>query len=244
MRTFALLSALVLSTIALAQPATSTAPATQPTDYEYRTPSRDGIGKWYMGREIAHVMGHEGAQWLDRPEREAEERPAILMENMDLEEDDVVADIGAGTGYFTFRIAERVPKGKVLAVDIQPEMLDLLSAEEKKRGLANVEPVLGKIDDPNLPEGAVDAVLMVDSYHEFDHPREMMQSIFRSLKPGGRVFLIEYRGEDPDVPIKPVHKMTQAQAKLEMSAVGLSHLKTLDVLPRQHLMIFEKPSKP
>lgn len=240
MRNFLPLLLLLILPATLFADAPSTAPATQP--YEFRAGSRDGIGKWYMGREIAHVMGHEGSDWLERPQREEEEQPTVLLKNMDLAKDAVVADIGAGTGYFSFRIAKMVPQGKVLSVDIQQEMLDIITDESKKQDIHNVEPVLGKIDDPKLPENMVDAVLMVDAYHEFDHPREMMDGIVKGLKPGGRVFLIEYRGEDPSVPIKPLHKMTEAQAIKEMRAEGLSHVKTLDVLPRQHIMIFEKPT--
>jgi len=212
--------------------------------YETRPGSSDGIGKWYMGREIAQVMGHQGAAWLERPEREAEEQPAKLIELMNLRPTDVVADIGAGTGYFSFRIAPKVPRGKMLAVDIQPEMLDLLKKAARQRRVKNVEPVLGKVDDPNLPDSSVDAALLVDAYHEFDHPREMMEAIVRALKPGGRVVQVEYRGEDPDVPIKPLHKMTEAQAKKEMGAVGLEHVKTYEDLPRQHVMIFRKSENP
>jgi ubiquinone/menaquinone biosynthesis C-methylase UbiE len=138
-------------------------------------------------------------------------------------------------------MAAKVPGGKVLAVDIQPEMLDLLRDASKARAVKNVEPVLGKVDDPCLPPASVDVALMVDAYHEFDHPREMMEGIVRGLKVGGRVVLVEYRAEDPDVPIKPLHKMTEAQAKKEMAAVGLQHVKTLPDLPRQHVMIFRKP---
>ena len=225
-----------------AAPAAPAQPAREPV-YEFRPPSRDGIGKFYMGREIAQVMGHQGAPWLERPEREAEERPQKLTGLMELKPSDVVADIGAGTGYFSFRIAANVPAGKVLAVDIQPEMLDLLKRAADDRGVTNVEAVLGKVDDPNLPESAVDVALMVDAYHEFDHPREMMLGIVRGLKPGGRVVLVEYRGEDPNVPIKPLHKMTEAQVKKEMAAVGLEHVKTLRDLPRQHVLIFRKPAK-
>ena len=220
----------------------ATLPSTNETAYEYRDASRDGIGKIYMGREIAQVMGHLGAGWLERPEREAEEKPTVLLDNLKLEADDVVADIGAGTGYFTFRLAERLPEGKVLAVDIQPEMLALLEEEEQKRGLKNVEPILGAVDDPKLPAAAVDLVLMVDSYHEFDHPREMMLAIMSALKPGGRVALVEYRAEDDGVNIKRLHRMTEAQAIREMTAVGLEHVETLNVLPTQHLMIFRRPA--
>ena len=208
--------------------------------YETRPASGDGIGKFYMGREIAQVMGHLGAGWLERPDREREEQPTKAVELMQLKPTDVVADIGAGTGYFSFRMAAKVPRGKVLAVDIQPEMLDLIRDAARKNGITNVEPVLGTVEDPKLPEGGVDVALMVDAYHEFDHPREMMLAIVKSLRPGGRVIDIEYRGEDPDVPIKPHHKMTEAQTIKEMAAVGLTHVKTYDDLPQQHLMVFQK----
>ena len=225
--------------------AESPAPATRPSSAEllYSTtqPSPDGIGKVYLGREIAHVMGHVGARWLERPGREEEEAPSKAIELMGLKPTDVVADIGAGTGYFSFRIAPKVPQGKVLAEDIEPAMLVDIKKNAVKAGVTNVEGILGTIEDPKLPEGGVDVVLMVDAYHEFDHPREMMQAIVKVLKPGGRVIDLEYRGEDPNVQIKPHHKMTQAQAIKEMNAVGLKHLKTYDDLPQQHLMIFEKP---
>lgn len=222
--------------------ATATKPATtQAAVYEYRPASRDGIGKFYMGREIAHFMSHRGADWLERPEREEEEKPQLLVESIGLQPTDVVADIGVGSGYFAFRIAPLVPRGKVLGVDIQQEMLDLLSQAAKERGVTNVQPVLGTTADPKLPKAGVDVVLMVDAYHEFDKPREMMAAVVESLKPGGRVVLVEYRAEDPAVPIKPLHKMTAAQAVAEMTAAGLSHVETKDVLPRQHLMIFQKP---
>lgn len=229
------LALMLLFIAATTAPTTTTAPA-----YTECAPSPDGIGKVYMGREIAHVMGHEGAEWLERPEREAEERIDLLVDNMGLKETDVVADIGAGTGRLSFLMSPKVPKGKVLAEDIQPEMLELVKKAAAEKKVTNVETVLGTIQDPMLPAGEVDAVLMVDAYHEFDHPREMMEGIVRGLKPGGRVILVEYRGEDPKVPIKPHHKMTQAQAKKEMGAVGLKHVETKDVLPWQHLMIFEK----
>ena len=195
-----------------------------------------------MGREIARVMSHEGADWLERDTREAEEAPSKAIVMMGLKPTDVVADIGAGTGYFSFRLAKKVPRGKVIAEDIDPEMIKDLQASIRKNGITNVEPTLGTETDPKLPEGAVDVVLMVDAYHEFDHPREMMEAIVKALKPGGRVIDLEYRAEDPNVPIKPHHKMTEAQAKKEMAAVGLVHVKTLHDLPQQHFMIFQKPA--
>jgi len=225
-------------------------PTTRPTSgelvYSYSTtrPSPDGIGKVYMGREIAHVMGHLGAGWLERPDREKEEAPSKAIELMGLKPTDVVADIGAGTGYFSFRIAPKVPRGKVLAEDIEPAMLEDIKRIAAKAGITNVQGVLGTIEDPKLPEAGVDVVIMVDAYHEFDHPREMMLAIIKALKPGGRVVDLEYRAEDPNVMIKPHHKMTEAQAVKEMTAVGLKHLKTYDDLPQQHLMIFQKPALP
>lgn len=232
-RIAAILALLVLVTSpALAQ-------TTRPSFYATTRPSPDGIGKVYMGREIARVMSHEGADWLERPDREQEEAPAKAIAMMELKPTDVVADIGAGTGYFSFRIAKLVPQGKVLAEDIDPQMIDDLRKTIHDEHVANVEPVLGTTTDPKLPAG-VDVVLMVDAYHEFDHPREMMEAIVRSLKPGGRVIDLEYRAEDPQVLIKPHHKMTEAQATLEMTAVGLVHVKTLDNLPQQHFLVFQK----
>jgi len=205
-------------------------------------PHPDATGKVYMGREISHVMGHRAAGWLERPEREKEEKPQLLLELLDLEPGDVVADIGAGSGYHTRRLARAVaPSGSVFAVDIQPEMLEMLSERLKEEGIENVEPVLGQIDDVKLPEGSVDLVLMVDVYHEFSHPYEMMRSISRSLKPGGRVVLVEYRGEDEWVPIKPHHKMTAAQVRKEMALHPLKWKQTVsDQLPWQHFIVFER----
>ncbi len=201
----------------------------------------DGIGKFYMGREIAHVMGHQGADWLERPERENEERPSRLVELLDLKPGDAVADIGAGTGYISWRMAQKVgPAGKVYAVDIQQEMLDLLAQKMKGRGTENVVPVLGTITNANLVPNSIDLAIMVDVYHEFSHPYEMLKSLAAALKPGGRVAFVEYRAEDLNVPIKPVHKMTEAQVTKEIVAAGLEFEKTISDLPRQHLIIARK----
>lgn len=205
--------------------------------------SLDGIGKFYMGREIAKVMGHTEALWLERPSREVTEQPKQVVDALDLKPTDVVADIGAGTGYFSFRISPRVPEGKVLAVDIQPEMIDIMNFLKKENNVTNVEPILGSVTDPNLPDESVDLALMVDAYHEFEYPREVMEGVVRSLKPGGRVVLVEYRRENPFIPIKALHKMTQNQARKEMKAVGLQWLETKSFLPEQHLMVFEKPKE-
>lgn len=204
--------------------------------------SPDGIGKFHMGREIAKVMGHTGAGWLERPSRETQEQPQRIINALDLKPTDVVADIGAGTGYLSFRISPLVPQGKVLAVDVQPEMLDMIDFVGQARNITNVEPVLGKVTDPNLPAVSIDLAIMVDAYHEFSHPREMMTAVVRALKPKGRVVLVEYRQENPFVLIKPLHKMTQKQVRKEMQAVGLDWCETKTVLPQQHLMIFEKQS--
>jgi len=209
-------------------------------DYEMREPSRDGTGKIYMGREISLVMGHTGIDWLERASRTNEENPDRAVQGLDLKKDAVVADIGSGSGYYTFRIAPLVPEGKVIGVDIQPEMVAFLYQKSQKLGVGNVESHLGKVDNIQLPQESVDAVILVDAYHEFSHPNEMMQSVYHALKKGGQVYLLEYRAEDDNVPIKPLHKMTQAQAIKEMQAVGLKHVRTDDFLPWQHFMVFEK----
>lgn len=201
----------------------------------------NGIGKFYMGREIAHVMGHQAADWLERPEREKEERPDLLIESLKLKPGDVVADIGAGTGYYSWRAAQKAgEKGLVYAVEIQQEMLDLLAARMAERKITNVKGVLGTITDPKLSSNSVDLVLMVDVYHEFDHPFEMMQAICKSLKPGGRVAFVEFRAEDPKVPIKEVHKMSEAQVRKEMTVHPLEWVETINVLPWQHIIVFRK----
>jgi ubiquinone/menaquinone biosynthesis C-methylase UbiE len=210
--------------------------------YQRRPPQDpNGIGKYYMNRQIAHVMGHEGSSWLERPDRQQEEGTDILLQELALKPTDVVADIGAGTGFFTFRMSPLVPQGKVLAVDIQPEMIDALKANKGRFNAPNVEPVLGTIDNPNLPANAVDLVLIVDAYHEFDHPREMMRAIGKALKPGGRLALVEYRAEDPDVPIKRIHRMSEEQARREVEAAGLRFEENRKSLPQQHLLLFRKP---
>jgi ubiquinone/menaquinone biosynthesis C-methylase UbiE len=224
-------------------PATGTAGAEAPGPYRYGKASRDGTGKFFMGREISHVMGHLGAGWLERPQREREERTDLLVDNLPLAPDSRVADIGAGTGYFSFRIAERVPEGEVLAVDIQPEMLALVEARTAGGDASNVRTVLGTETDPNLPTAAVDLILLVDAWHEFSHPLEMGRAMARALRPGGRLVLVEYRGEDPSVPIKPLHKMTEAQARSEMESLGLRWERTEGFLPQQHFMVFVKPAR-
>ena len=213
-----------------------------PKSFEYKTkePGRGGSGKVYMDREISLVMGHEAINWLERDNREDEEASSKAVKGLELKSNAVVADIGSGSGYYTFRITPLVPKGKVIGVDIQPEMVTFLRQKAAKLKVANVESHLGKINTVQLPAASVDAVILVDAYHEFSHPNEMMQSIVYALKPGGRVYLLEYRAEDPEVPIKTLHKMSEAQSVKEMKAVGLRHLRTESFLPWQHFMIYEK----
>lgn len=199
-----------------------------------------GIGKWYMGREIANVMGFQGMGWLDRPEREEEENTGKLLRNMDIHDGDIIADIGAGSGYHVFKMAPIARKGFIYAIDIQDEMLAELRKKKENGKSINVEIVKGSDKSVNLLENSVDKVLMVDVYHEFNHPFEMMASIKKALKPGGKIFLIEYRGEDDRVPIKKVHKMTKEQAVKELQAAGMKLERNIGNLPWQHCMVFEK----
>lgn len=200
--------------------------------------TRDGIGKAILGREISQFMGHLGAEWLERPQREQEERTDLLAGMLPIEPDTIIADIGAGSGYFTSRLAPRVPKGAILATDIQPEMLTMLKDRVAKEGLTNVKTVLGRVDDTGLDDDSVDLILLVDVYHEFDHPWEMLQSMRRALKDEGLVAVVEYRANDPTVPIKPLHTMTSEQVQLEFELAGYV-LKSIQTdLPRQRLFLF------
>jgi ubiquinone/menaquinone biosynthesis C-methylase UbiE len=208
--------------------------------YFYQPPTRDGTGKIYMEREIARVMGHQATGWLERPNRYREERADLLLQSLQLKPTDVVADIGAGSGYFTFRISPKVPQGQVLAVDVQEEMIVMLKQKREERNTLNVTPILATPRNPNLPPGSIDIALIVDAYHEFSFPKEMMEHIVTALKPDGRVVLVEYRGEDPGIAIKPLHKMTEQQAVYEMNAAGLRLAENKKVLPQQHFMVFVK----
>lgn len=211
------------------------------TDYTFKKGSYDGIGKWYMGREIAHVMGHQGIGWLERANREEEEGVSLLLANMANKPGEIIADIGAGSGYHAKKMAAQVgATGKVYAVDIQPEMLNYIEKTAKKAGLQNIELVLGTVSGTNLPAQSVDKILLVDVYHEFDFPKEMASSMLNALKPGGKLYLIEYRAEDPDVPIKPLHKMTEKQAVMELAAAGFKFVENMPNLPWQHCMVFTR----
>ena len=201
----------------------------------------NGIGKFFMGREIAHVMGHQAADWLERPEREEEEKTDLMIESLKFREGEIVADIGCGSGYIARRIAKKVgATGLVYGVDIQQEMLDLLAKRMAMFRIGNVKPILGEIKDPKLPPESCDTMILVDVYHEFDFPFEMIAGMIRGLKKGGRIVFVEFRGEDASVPIKLVHKMTEAQVKKEMSLQPLEWVETIDKLPWQHIIVFRK----
>ena len=208
--------------------------------YFFKEGDFNGIGKWYMGREIAYVMGYQGIGWLERSEREKEENVSKLIKNMRIKSNDVIADIGAGSGYHTFRMASLAPNGLVYAVDIQTEMLMAIENKKTFSEISNVETILGTEKSVQLPENSVDKILMVDVYHEFSFPLEMIFSMKNALKSNGELFLIEYRAEDPLVPIKRIHKMSQKQAVKEMEAAGFKLRKNIENLPWQHCMIFVK----
>jgi SAM-dependent methyltransferase len=237
-RRLAAWAAAALLALALA-PAAAQAPAERYT----RVPAgADGIGKRYMGRDIAGVMGWQGAGWLEREEREREERTDLLLAALPLRPGMVVADIGAGTGYLARRMAPAVvPGGQVLAVDVQPEMLRLLQAMVRQTGLAQIRPLLGTEDDVKLAPASVDLAIMVDVYHELAYPYEMLASITRALKPGGLLVFVEYRAEDPAVPIKALHKMSEAQVRREAAVHALVWERTVGTLPWQHMLFFRKP---
>ncbi len=208
--------------------------------YTYKTPHRDGTGKVYMGREIAHVMSAAGGDWLERTSRQQEEDANAAIQKLSLNLNSVVADIGAGTGYYTFRIAPKLPQGNVYAVEVQPEFIRLLEERKTKNGITNVTVVKGSAQAPNLPEASVDLAIMVDVYHELEFPHEMLQSIHKALKPGGKLLLLEYRSEDPSIPIKELHKMSVAQANRELSANGFTLDKLETFLPIQHFLLYKK----
>ena len=208
--------------------------------YTFKRGDYNGIGKWYMGREIAYVMGFQGIGWLERSEREKEENVSSLIKNMKIKSNEVIADIGAGSGYHAFRIASLVTNGLVYAVDIQPEMLMAIEKTKEFRKVENIKTILGTEKTVELPKNSVDKILMVDVYHEFSFPVEMINSIKNALKPNGELFLIEYRAEDLKVPIKRIHKMTEEQAVKEMKAAGLFLKENIDNLPWQHCMVFIK----
>lgn len=195
-------------------------------------------------RRIAPAMSYVYADWLTRPEREREEQPDRVVASLRIPRGSTVIDLGAGVGYFTWRLAKRVgPDGKVIAVDIQPEMLDMLAKNMSKRGIGNVDVVLGTESDPRLPEGVAELALLVDVYHELADPIATMGHVLRALKPGGRLVVVEYRKEDPWIPIHPLHKMTVDEVRQEIEPMGFAFVEVLEFLPSQHIVVFARPSE-
>jgi len=235
---------IALLTVALLLPVSAQDKLQPPTGAYEKREEHDinGIGVFYLGREIAHVMGHQAADWLERPEREEEERSDLMVDSLKFHPGEVVADIGCGSGYISRKIAKKItPGGFVYGVDIQQEMLDLLAKRMAMFRIGNVKPILGAETDPKVPAASCDTMIMVDVYHELDHPWEMVRNMIAGLKPGGRLVFVEYRKEDPSVPIKEVHKMSVDQVKKEMAIQPeLEFVESLEVLPRQHIITFRK----
>ncbi len=209
-------------------------------EYTFSTTTADGTGKYFMGREIAQVMGPGGIDWLERPERLKEENTGLVIKKLNLKASSIVADIGAGSGYYSFRIAPEVPEGKIYAVEVQQEMIDFLEKKKRETGTKNLKVIRGSTININLPPGELDIAIMVDVYHELISPKEIVQSIARSLKPDGKIILIEYRGEDPQIPIKALHKTSIRQLTREFNKMGFTLFYSKDFLPMQHFIVFQK----
>jgi ubiquinone/menaquinone biosynthesis C-methylase UbiE len=226
---FILFSILIFSTSLMAQ-----------ERYKLKSGDQNGINKWYMGRQIAQVMSHYGIDWLERAEREMEENTTQLLKNLSLKPGMIVADIGAGSGYHSALLSKMVGNGKIFAVDVEPEMVAYLNTRIKQEKLSRIEPVLSTETNVALPENTVDIILLVDVYHEFSYPYEMALSMRSALKSGGKLILVEFRAEDPTVPIKTIHKMSEKQSVKELKAAGFIFEKNMDNLPWQHCMVFTK----
>jgi len=207
-------------------------------NYTYKSPSRDGIGKIYLGREISKIMGHQGVEWLERNSREIEEKPLKVIKNLNLKSSNIVADFGCGSGYFTRLIAPKC--SLVYAIDIQKEMHEINNSILKKDNINNVKFILGENKETNLPKNKIDLLIMVDVYHELEFPYEIMSNIYNILKQNGKVIFVEYKGEDKKLMIKPLHKMTLNQIIIEIRNVGFKFEKNIESLPRQHMLIFSK----
>ena len=207
-------------------------------DYMFKKPSRDGIGKFYKGREISKVMGHFGAAWLERESRSVEENPKLAVKLLNLKKNMIVADFGAGTGYFTSHLAEQC--SLVFAVDIQPEMIELNKKNMRSKNLKNIQYILNTPKKTMLPINSVDLILLVDVYHELEFPFEVLNDMKKALKPNGLIVLLEFRAEDPRVPIKPLHKMSVSQISKEMNFIGLELFRNIQKLPRQHMLFFKQ----
>ncbi len=236
-RTQQLTAFLLLACLSACGPGT----ADDGSPYTFDVPTEHGIGKTFHGREIARVEGH--ADHLDRPTRALSELPERVLDVMALRPDESIADVGAGTGFFTFRLARRVPSGEVFAIDIDSDMLALISLRADSMGVSNVRPIKGTEQSPELPPQSADAVLIVDSYHEFSYPAEMLAGLREGLRDGGRLFLVEYRGEDDTLPVDRLHRMTEAQVRTEVEAAGFRFVTNHAVLPQQHLLVFERTDR-
>ncbi|MCX6299923.1 MAG: class I SAM-dependent methyltransferase [Bacteroidetes bacterium] len=208
--------------------------------YKIKTGDPNGINKWYMGRQIAQVMSHYGIDWLERKEREMEENTSLLLKNLAVNPGMIIADIGAGSGYYSALLSKMVGSGKVFAVDVEPEMIAYLNERIKQEKLSHIVPILSTEQKVSLPDNSIDMMLLVDVYHEFSYPYEMTVSMLAALKPGGKLVLVEFRSEDPTVPIKAIHKMSEAQAIKEFKAAGFAFDKNINNLPWQHCMVFTK----
>jgi precorrin-6B methylase 2 len=241
MKIYLIATLLYISAAANGQPSTGKLSDTDnDTTYIYRSGTRDGTGKYFMGREIARVMSAAGSDWLERPQRPQQENTAFAISSMQLKPGHVVADIGAGTGYYTFKIAALVPDGKVYAVELQDELIKYLNNRKTTLKTPNVEVIKGDTANVNLPDTLIDLAIMVDVYHELAWPKEVIRSVSKSLKPTGKILLMEYKGEDPAVQIKPVHKMTVAQIDKEMRSHGFERSFNGDFLPIQHFLLYKK----
>jgi FkbM family methyltransferase len=208
--------------------------------YKIKTGDPNGINKWYMGRQIAQVMSHYGIDWLERKERETEENTSLLLKNLAIKPGMIIADIGAGSGYYSALLSKMVGSGKVYAVDVEPEMIAYLNERIKQEKLSHIVPILSTEQKLSLSENSIDMMLLVDVYHEFSYPYEMTVSMLAALKPGGKLVLVEFRSEDPTVPIKTIHKMSEVQAIKEFKAAGFAFDKNINNLPWQHCMVFTK----
>jgi FkbM family methyltransferase len=208
--------------------------------YKIKKGDPNGINKWYMGRQIAQVMSHFGIDWLERKEREIEENSSLLLKNLAVKPGMLIADIGAGSGFHSALLSKMVGNGKVFAVDVEPEMIAYLNARIQRENLSRIVPVLCTERNVTLPENTIDLILLVDVYHEFSYPYEMALSMFNVLKPGGKLVLVEFRAEDATVPIKTIHKMSEAQAIKEIKIAGFTFEKNISNLPWQHFLVFTK----
>jgi protein-L-isoaspartate O-methyltransferase len=208
--------------------------------YKIKAGDPNGINKWYKGRQIAQVMSHFGIDWLERKEREIEENSSLLLKNLAVKPGMIIADVGAGSGYHSALLSKMVGNGKIFAVDVEPEMIAYLNARIKRENLSRIVPVLCTEKNVTLPENAIDLILLVDVYHEFSYPYEMALSMFNVLKPGGKLVLVEFRAEDETVPIKTIHKMSEAQAIKELKVAGFTFEKNISNLPWQHFLVFTK----